>query len=341
MPVVYFQFDLFRSHLMSLDRIYNGLYGLQKRAEHTIGSVFHNLKNYRNDLDLFERVCAIAVEILHLSGKAEHFPTFKNTLCGGNMHAFYKFFRRPYHFFYPISVNSIDIPALQQELRSMNLDGEWKQFVDTELARFLVKISGPDSHDAVAFENSHLFLEKLQNWLLAADIQKNYQELNVMDLLLQLKRKSLPSKIISLLGLMVETGTVFFCFNRWNLLSTTAVAAQIGRIPLFTWVKNTSLEKNLKGTACFASLFKVYESLRELSDERIGAIAKVQLRWDLGVSSADAACFGMQYLYAAGKLNLPLPWMHLIALVNDLIGVVSILNRPKQPIIAALEVPYI
>lgn len=129
-------------------------------------SVILKLKELRNDPEFFLKICQIATASLQLI--IAHYPDaaflsrFSFVFTTADMHNFYRFLRRPYQWFCPVSTETIDENLVLKDLTqfiyrklkdNVSVDDEWADVVDDYFWVDLTEnkddhVENKDNHDS-------------------------------------------------------------------------------------------------------------------------------------------------------------------------------------------------
>ena len=180
------------------------------------------------------------------------------------------------------------------------------------------------------FDEFKEVLQKRMNALPRTNFDLSKIDLKALDLPKWLRHTPLLERTLNFFWGVVDVGCFGLFFQGWGLWEPAKLAATIGKIPLFQWVKNQSLEKWVVGLVLSAFVLKFVESARKLADDKLTPQGRTQARWNIVTSFAESILYSTIYLNIMGKTRINNVFILSFAIFAKSLGLLSIALRPKR-----------
>lgn len=324
--------------------IFHQFYGCIKQYYHhctqTTWSSIMSAKTVRNNVDCFQKVGQIAGATLILLMKKfsalSSLSRFSFTLQTVNMHDFYAMILRPYQWLCPVSADAINEDKVYNDLHQLIMsDPKMKlnpEALEKKLKGSLVKILKDMSDLNQAYRNVEAFAS-----VVIQDLKKDkdfsgidFSGIKQKKLSNWIRPTSLGEKITNFNWLLVDIGCVSLYLKDWNLFNTGKLANRLGQFSVLKWVKNHHLESWVTGLVSTAFIWKFFESLRKLNDDKLTAQDKKRESWNAVASFGEVILFGTSYLNLIGKIKIDNSYLQWLTIVAKSIGLISLLVKPGR-----------
>ncbi len=339
-----------------------GYFGISQKILYGLDKVRH----YRNNTDIFQKVCQIAVAILDLMKSTSlSVHKFSATLAVVSIHDFFRFLKLPQRLLCPITAEKIDedevVENLSYHIHNLNGNSFFKSSIGKkEYSQYGLNpmvINGEVTIDNIlkvclkehlkqmeehnhAYQNIDDFLEALKERLSKKIEVKGvfeWKEVNVQaikeercnDPIQWIKHVTLIDKIINWNWLAADIGCIGLFLKGWNFLDTAKWANRIGQYSVFRWVKNQTLETFMLKLACVGSTLKIFESIRKLRDDKLNEQQEKNVRWNILTSVADLAFYGTVYFNQTAKTTIPHSIIQILAIITKALGIYSNIRSHK------------
>ncbi len=300
----------------------------------------------RNNTDVFQKTCQVAFATIQFTNwykDSNSLSKFSFVLSTANMHDFYLIFKEPRQYFFPITADSINAPAVLNDLVAKltpQLPGASAEAIRTFAQSQLEAQLKAMASNQDAYRSVEEFKAVLQARIRSAEFAAhNVAAVSLTDLEVAVVSKSLIERITSMNWIFVDIGCVGLYFQGWNLLDTEKLANSVGQCKVFGWSLNQSrafnwsvaqsLEAWVRGAVCFGYTLKLYQASRNLLTQRLTPEAKKRELWDVATSTFELIYNGAGYLNKIGALRVSPGFIFLAAIAAKGLGIVSILYKPE------------
>lgn len=329
-----------------LNRAYNFVTQNFKSAAQKTGGLIVSTKELKDNPYIFQKVCQVAFSIIlaiNLSQGGKLLSKLTATLMStAGIHNFLGFLKLPYEWLYSVNIDTIDDIGLHKNL-TMKLNringenlargaiinlleemeakdiafrnvGEFKKALEKKLKKFIPKTIPPVA-DVKLGENFKVPLKKLPLGEIITNI-------------------SFSSVDLMCIPLYLQGWNVNFCKNTSDFMKYMGLEAQaqsFGQSKVFQWAQSQDLSKITWGLCSLSYALQVYESIRQLRDEKLNKNQRDRMELRLIAASVELI------LSTAGFIKASQAWMVSLTIITKTIGILSIACRPGMSFVERPE----
>lgn len=226
-------------------------------------------RKFREHPDAFHKICQVGAAIIGLCvGRdpqhTEKFARLFILLKSADLHYFLNFIKMPFHYFFPVRVDTVDHARVEREIldRYFSNLGLITGLDDITAVCNAVKaelkaMEGGTDPKTGAYTTSYGYrsVEEFENALvervrtLNGFAEPNGGRGDPIDVL---KKSSWLERINTILWGVADIGVVFLYLNEWKMLDTARIGQSLGNIPGLSWLKNQTLDNWVWGICVVA-----------------------------------------------------------------------------------------
>lgn len=277
-------------------------------------TISNNLKNWRDNIDVFQKVALIASSALQIWMRESPLPLLSQrlikTLETVNMHDFFGvLLKNPYSLFCPIKAEDIDEDALFQR-------------IDCSEKKDLGDVLKAMKKDHVAFRN----VKELQEYLKDSFEIKFSEDLDDTCI----RKKSWLQHLSRINWWIVDIGCVVSYLKEWNFIDTGKIAACLGQVRVLSWIPKCNLDTCVLGSLFSAFVLNCVHAVARLRSHQLTKLGERRALWDIVSSGTDAILYGTSLLKKCGVIACSDIVIHSLTIVVKSIGIVCCLKKPEH-----------
>ena len=163
-----------------------------------------------------------------------------------------------------------------------------------------------------------------------ADTAYDFENLDLMGLEVPLSSPSLIEKLEDFNWIMVDCGCLFLYLRDWELIPTARWAEQLGRTPLFSWMRNQQAEAWVRGIVCTAYLLRLSEAVGQLWNEELTEQGLRKVHWTVVGSFFELLSNVVAWGSCNGYWKISQTHLQILVIIAKGIGLTEIMTRPQM-----------
>lgn len=312
-------------------------------AKQALAATIIKLNEISCDPEAFQKTYIIALTIIREINFHCYTPYFPHAVhlldTAAPAFDFYGIWRLPRLFFHPYTVDRFDEYAILNQLEvifcdnwhlgveddeGLNRDPAVREFAKEQLTAFLKKMEEQD----LDFRSAEEVRTTLHNWfekILEVDPEEDFDphNINLRDLEIVLKKKSLIETIITYIFIVVDVICVPDFLQGWELIDLAPYASQMGRLPFLSWVPNQRLDDWVWGVACAGHFLQSLRAGHALWSGTLTCDEAKDAKWLMAASIAEC-------LYSLSNIQKrSLRLINCFALIAKSLGLIVFLVSSK------------
>jgi hypothetical protein len=316
-----------------------------------IGSAAHSWKDLRNDISFSQKMSILqkaCIEFFNEIRGTNQLIKLAAKLDATFVTDIWDPVKAVHEWFKPYNSNSVHANELLDKLVAAytshcNLEGdsvvELKGTLKLGLEKFLNDLNnpGPDTGRQFGYWTSSKFLTVLQDHLSKVIVENPSEvKFDLAEAVGDIPLKYIPwslwiaNRIFNYVGIM----TVVYYSKEWDFIDTGRLAANIGKLPILSWVKDIEFSKGFKIAILtgYAALLadagsKLYKSIYKPQDPSLGPVAKQNAPWDVAYNALECAFYAIGVV---GIFKSSPTWIILSVFAAKLTGCLGSVNKKSD-----------